>query len=173
MNQALIRENDYTLVAEVTAYRRAWMASRRQAKALVWAKAKFNDAQDRLHESASFLADANAYRRMEPRILFDDFATDGLDEVTIHEGRTAFDDPWRVAPALERPDCGWCGKEGHGDHECGYITQCMLCRKFGHEEWFCKAPHTLCRAEFVCNVSRDHKNVNRPGCQAGLRSYSG
>src|SRR5258707_12718058 len=59
VNEAILQEQDYTLIGEVTAYRRAWQLTRGRAMALIQAKKRFNDAQQALDESATHLANAN------------------------------------------------------------------------------------------------------------------
>ena len=129
-------------------------------------------AQEKEDNALKNLAAANAYKRIEPKVLYDLAPTPDLTLDQIQQGLDIFQDPWKETPAREQDACDWCYKPGHEDWECGYLTQCANCLGYGHEEWFCRKPHTMCTETGVCRVAPDHPNIFKgPTCKSHVRPY--
>src|SRR5712671_6581009 len=162
VNAALEQERDFTLLAEVYAFRKADEKMKRLSHKLGQLKRQFQVAQLHRNDSIRNLAAANAYQRVAPRVIYDQWPSPSLTANHIQQGLKIWNDPWKEQASPAQANCEWCRKSGHEAWECSFLTKCQNCHNPGHEDWFCKRPHTNCEEDYPCFIPEDHYNCNDP-----------
>jgi hypothetical protein len=169
---ALGYEGDVTLKAEVQRFRNARAMVSRTAQLLIDVRNTFTQARKELLSSRNALAQANAFQRIEPRVIFD-IVLDPLlaiDRRTLDRAIEVVEDPWVYCPTTRPGGCLMCMKEGHDTEECIVIRECLYCGRQGHGEERCFTPHKGCARNEPCQVPTSHHHFHKP-CLSIIRIY--
>jgi hypothetical protein len=119
-------------------------------------------------DSALCLGQADAYQRILPKVVIDIPAEDLIPERIIVEGVAAAMN--QQHNLIRRNDiCGWCYSDNHDTVDCNNLRQCLLCTRWGHQEYSCYTPHDLCTEDNPCRVPADHRRA-RKSCHS--RTYT-
>jgi hypothetical protein len=168
---AVQQEGDETLRAEVQRFRRAHDHIGDLAEDLANLQKLYNDTCWEEQNSLRALARANAFRRLEPRILHDAPTTSDIPRAVLNAGLDDFTNRWKHGPEQYDERCQWCKRCGHSTHYCSHINQCLLCYGNGHQEQYCWVPHKRCRVGRVCCVPDDHPRVANTYCTSNIRTF--
>jgi hypothetical protein len=168
---AVQQERDDTLRAEVQRFRRAHDHVGDLAEDLANLQKLYNDTRWEEQNSLRALARANAFRRLEPRILHDAPTTSDIPRAVLNAGLDDFTNGWKHGPEQYNEHCQWCKRRGHSMRYCSHINQCLLCYGNGHQEQYCRTPHKRCRAGRVCRVPDDHPRVANTYCASNVRTF--
>jgi hypothetical protein len=168
---AVQQEGDETLRAEVQRFRRAHDHVGDLAEDLANLQKLYNDTHWEEQNSLRALAHANAFRRLEPRILHDAPTTSDIPRAVLNAGLDDFTNGWKHGPEQYDERCQWCKRRGHSTRYCSRINQCLLCYGNGHQEQYCRTPHKRCRARRVCRVPDDHPRVANTYCASNVRTF--
>jgi hypothetical protein len=149
------------------------MTARVQSTALHLAALKQEYDKDRVtaHESAAYLARADAYNRILHRVLTEVPTDEEIPTEVVDEGIAATWDNDQNVPHHQTTHCTWCYKDSHNTTECSMLRQCLLCKVWGHLEYDCNRPHCHCVEGEMCKVPDDHPGYTRP-CRATIRSFN-
>jgi hypothetical protein len=136
---------------------------------VVQARQDLHRERRRVSNTARRLADANAYARVYPRVMWDHAQSDRWPAEQRREARAQL---WRQRnPIPVRAEgCLWCDSRGHNTEQCTAIQQCLLCCSWGHSERACLAPHTLCGPGEICQVPINHRRFNMQ-CHADIDTF--
>jgi len=113
VNAALKQERDFTLLAEVYAYHKANNKVRKLAWDLGDLKCQFHNTQVAEHSSLKNLAATDAYQRIAPHIIYNQWPGLSLTLDHIQQGLEVWNDPWKEQASPAQANCKWCRKSGH------------------------------------------------------------
>jgi hypothetical protein len=98
MDWALDQEEDNTLKAEVAQYRAMTKRASRIANHIAALREDLADITQQRFQSAKSLADANAYYRIAPRVIYSTPPLEHLTDNQVDHARNFFNDPWANRP---------------------------------------------------------------------------
>ena len=144
----------------------------RTAQLLIDVRNTFTQARRELLNSRNALAQANAFQRIEPRVIFDTVLDPLLtmDRRALDQAIEVIEDPWVYCPTTRPGGCLMCMKEGHDTEECIVIRECLYCGRLGHGEEWCFTPHKGCVGSEPCQVPVSHRHFHKP-CPSTVRIY--
>jgi hypothetical protein len=169
VNAALQDLQDVTLQADVYRYRAGLDRTRELAAQIVQARQDLHRERRRVSNTARRLADANAYARVYPRVMWDHAQSDRWPAELRREARARL---WRQRNPIpiRAEGCLWCDSRNHNTEQCTAIQQCLLCCSWGHSERACLIPHTLCGPGEICRVPINHRRFNTQ-CHADIDTF--
>jgi hypothetical protein len=168
VDQALEIEHDNTLRAEVQRYQRKTKQAAEVALCLAMLRDKLMLIRQQARDSALCLGQADAFQRVLPRIVVDIPAEDLIPERIIVAGVSAAMNQHHNL--VRRNDTGrWCHANNHDTVDCNNLHQCLLCTRWGHQEYSCYTTHDLCTEENPYCVPIDHRRARKP-CRS--RAYT-
>jgi hypothetical protein len=168
---ALDQEGDDTLKAEVARYRAMTKRASRIANHIAALREDLADITQQRFQSAKSLADANAYCRIAPRVIYSTPPLNQLMDNQVHHARDFFDDPWADRPRRDTFLCSWCGADDHNVEDCKPLTKCEYCDRWGHCSDFCQTPHDACSINEPCRIPREHARWGLHTCPSDVRIF--
>jgi hypothetical protein len=164
VDEALRKEKDVTLRAEVQRFRNNINRTHELAADIAELKARFDETREIVEYSARALADADAYSRIIPRVILDMPNSGGIAETLVRRGHLGLRDNRPRVPRRRESGCRWCRSSTHDTAYCGRLRRCMLCRTWGHPEEYCVQPHKYCQWGGQCKVPKDHQQRETVVC---------
>jgi hypothetical protein len=164
VDQALRKEDDISLTAEVQRYRFQNHYANRLADRISRLKLDLADARWEIRDSARALAKADAYERVMARV-HRRHEVPGLNDAEVRVACKQLRDNRFDASLPSGAPCGWCYRQTHNLEECSMLKKCQLCTRWGHDEYQCHHPHHQCMLGEVCRVAPDHGRYSQP-CRA-------
>jgi hypothetical protein len=168
---ALDQEEDDTLKAEVTRYRAMTKRASCIANHIAALREDLANVTQQCFQSAKSLADANAYYRIAPRVIYSTPPAEHLTDNQVHHARNFFDDPWADRPRHNTLLCSWCGTDDHNVEDCKPLTKCEYCGRWGHCSDFCRTPHDACSINEPCRILRQHARWGLHTCPSDVRVF--
>jgi hypothetical protein len=129
------------------------------------------DITQQCFQSAKSLADANAYYRIAPRVIYSTPPLDQLTDNQVHHTHNFFNDPWADCPRHDTLLCSWCGADDHNVEDCKPLTKCEYCGHWGHCSDFCCTPHDTCSINKPCRIPREHARWGLHTCPSDIRIF--
>ena len=168
---ALDQEEDDTLKAEVARYRAMTKRASRIANHIVALHEDLADITQQCFQSAKSLADANAYYRIAPCVIYSTPPVEHLTDNQICHTCDFFDDPWANRPHHDTLRCSWCGANDHNIEDCKPLTKCEYCGRWGHCSDFCRTPHDTCSINELCRIPWEHARGGLHTCPSDVRVF--
>jgi hypothetical protein len=168
---ALDQEEDDMLKAEVARYRAMTKRASRIANHIAALHEDLADITQQHFQSAKSLADANAYYRIAPHVIYSMPPLEHLTDNQVHHARNFFDNPWADRPCHDTLLCSWCGADDHNVEDCKPLTKCEYCGHWGHCSNFCQTLHDACSINEPCRIPREHARWGLHMCPSDVRVF--
>jgi len=164
VDSAVRQEDDISLTAEVQRYRYHSHYVARLADRIGRLKTDLADARWEVRDSACHLTKANVYEHVITQVR-NRVQAPGMSRSNTQLAQQQLDDDQFQSTWPRTVQCRWCYRRDHDLQDCTMLKQCLLCKKWGHDEYQCHHPHARCTLGKVCHVAPDHSDYSRP-CRA-------
>jgi hypothetical protein len=159
------------LKAEVAQYRAMTKRASHIANHIAALQEDLADVTQQCFQSAKSLADANAYYRIAPHVIYSMPPLDQLTNNQVHHAHDFFDDPWANRPHHDTLLYLWCGTDDHNVEDCKPLTKCEYCGHWGHCSDFCRTPHDACSINEPCHIPREHARWGLYMCPSDVHIF--